>query len=44
MAGLGFGMLWLGTRLMRGMRFVFRFLVAKIRTWRQRKSAPAPIQ
>jgi uncharacterized membrane protein len=44
MAGLGFGMLWLGTRLMRGMRFVFRFLVAKIRTWRQRKSAPAPVQ
>jgi uncharacterized membrane protein len=44
MAGLGFGMLWLGTRLMRGMRFVFSFLVAKIRTWRQRKSAPAPVQ
>jgi uncharacterized membrane protein len=44
MAGLGFLMLWLGTRLMRGMRFVFRLLVGKIRTWRQRKSAPAPVQ
>lgn len=44
MAGVGFGMLWLGTRLMRGMRFVFRFLAGKIRTWRQRKAVPAPIQ
>jgi uncharacterized membrane protein len=43
MAGVGFLMLWLGTRLMRGMRFVFRLLVGKIKTWRQRKSAAAPI-
>jgi len=41
MAGVGFLMLWLGTRLMRGMRFVFRLLVGKIKTWRQRKSAAA---
>ena len=38
-AALGFGMLWLGTRLMRGIRFVFRLLVQKIKTWRQRKGA-----
>lgn len=43
MAAVGFGMLWLGTRLMRGVRFVFRLLVQKIRTWRQRK-ATAPVQ
>jgi uncharacterized membrane protein len=44
MAGVGFLMLWLGTRLMRGMRFVFRLLVGKIKTWRQRRAAPAPAQ
>ncbi|MCU0243391.1 MAG: hypothetical protein MUE80_01290 [Acidobacteria bacterium] len=38
LAGLGFGMLWLGTRLTRGIRFVFRLLVQKIKTWRQRKA------
>ncbi len=43
MAGLGFGMLWLGSRLLRGLRFVFRLLIGKVRTWRQRKSA-APVQ
>jgi uncharacterized membrane protein len=42
MAAVGFGMLWLGTRLMRGMKFVFRLLVQKIRTWRQRKAAVQP--
>jgi len=42
MAGVGFGMLWLGTRLMRGMRFVFRLLIQKVKTWRQRRAAPAP--
>jgi uncharacterized membrane protein len=41
MAGVGFLMLWLGTRLMRGMRFVFRLLVGKIKTWRQRRAVPA---
>jgi uncharacterized membrane protein len=43
MAGLGFGMLWLGSRMLRGLRFVFRLLIGKVRTWRQRKSA-APLQ
>lgn len=38
-AALGFGLLWLGSRMMRGIRFVFRFLIVKIRTWRQRRSA-----
>jgi hypothetical protein len=37
-AALGFGLLWLGSRLMRGVRFVFRLLFAKIKNWR--KKAP----
>ncbi len=37
-AAVGFGMLWLGSRMMRGIRFVFRLLVQKIKTWRQRKA------
>lgn len=37
-AAVGFGMLWLGSRLMRGVRFVFRLLIGKIKTWR--KKAP----
>ncbi|MBN2266419.1 MAG: hypothetical protein JW775_11470, partial [Candidatus Aminicenantes bacterium] len=41
-AALGFGMLWLGSRLMRGVRFVFRFLIGKIKNWRARKTAPVP--
>jgi len=40
LAGLGFGMLWLGSRLMRGVRFVFRLLIGKIKNWR-RKSVGA---
>ena len=40
-AAIGFGMLWLGTRMMRGVRFVFRLLVNKIRNWRKRVPAPA---
>jgi uncharacterized membrane protein len=40
-AGLGFGMLWLGSRMLRGVRFVFRLLIAKIKDWRKRKTAPA---
>lgn len=40
-AALGFGMLWLGSRMLRGVRFVFRFLIAKIKDWRKRKVAPA---
>jgi len=41
-AALGFGLLWLGSRLMRGVRFVFRFLFEKMRNWRKR--APVPTQ
>ena len=41
-AALGLGLLWLGSRMMRGIRFVFRFLFEKVRTWRKR--APAPVQ
>jgi uncharacterized membrane protein len=40
-AALGFGMLWLGSRMMRGVRFVFRFLFEKVRNWRRRKAVPA---
>jgi uncharacterized membrane protein len=40
-AALGFGLLWLGSRMMRGFRFVLRLLFAKIKNWR--KKAPAPI-
>ena len=39
LAALGFGLLWLGSRLMRGVRFVFRFLIEKIKNWRKKKSA-----
>jgi uncharacterized membrane protein len=41
-AALGFGMLWLGSRMMRGVRFVFRFLFAKVRNWRKKAPAPSP--
>jgi uncharacterized membrane protein len=41
-AGLGFVMLWLGSRLLRGARFVFRFLLAKIKDWRKRKTPSVP--
>jgi uncharacterized membrane protein len=44
MAALGFGMFWLGTRMMRGVRFVFRFLVEKIKNWRKRSPVAAPAQ
>jgi len=39
LSAIGFGMLWLGSRMMRGVRFVFRLLFAKIKNWR--KKAPA---
>ena len=39
LAALGFGLLWLGSRLMRGVRFVFRLLIGKIKNWRKKKSA-----
>ncbi len=38
-SALGFGLLWLGSRMMRGIRFVFRLLFEKIKNWR--KKAPA---
>jgi uncharacterized membrane protein len=38
-SAVGFGMLWLGSRLMRGVRFVFRFLFEKIKN--RRKKVPA---
>lgn len=42
LAALGFGLLWLGSRMMRGVRFVFRFLLGKIKNWRKKKvAAPA---
>jgi uncharacterized membrane protein len=41
-AALGFGLLWLGSRMMRGFRFVFRLLFAKIKNWRKRKAATVP--
>jgi len=42
LAALGFGLLWLGSRLMRGVRFIFRLLIEKIKNWRTKKStAPA---
>jgi len=40
-SALGFGLLWLGSRMMRGIRFVFRFLFEKIKPWRQRRAAPS---
>ncbi len=39
-AALGIGMLWLGTRMMKGVLFIFRFLFEKIRN--RRKKVPAP--
>lgn len=42
-AALGFGLLWLGSRMMRGLRFVFRLLLEKIKSWRKRK-APSAVQ
>ena len=39
LSAIGFGMLWLGSRMMRGVRFVFRLLFTKIKNWR--KKAPA---
>ena len=35
-AAMGLGFLWLGTRMMRGVRFVFRFLFEKIKNSRKR--------
>jgi uncharacterized membrane protein len=40
-AALGFGMLWLGSRMMRGVRFVFRLLFNKIKNWRKKAPVPA---
>lgn len=43
-AALGFGLLWLGSRMMRGIRFVFRLLFAKIKNRRKKIAAPVPAQ
>ena len=43
LAALGFGLLWLGSRLMRGVRFVFRFLIGKIRNWRKKAPVAAAV-
>lgn len=40
-AALGLGFLWLGTRMMRGVRFVLRILYDKIRNWRKRAPVAA---
>jgi uncharacterized membrane protein len=40
-AMVGLGMLWLGTRMLRGVRFVLRLLFEKIRNWRKRTPLPA---
>jgi hypothetical protein len=40
-AAMGLGLLWLGTRMMRGTRFVFRFLFEKIKNSRKRAGAAA---
>ena len=39
-AAVGIGMLWLCTRMMKGVLFIFRFLFEKIRN--RRKKVPAP--
>jgi uncharacterized membrane protein len=40
-SALGFGLLWLGSRMIRGIRFVFRLLFEKIKNWRNRRPVPA---
>lgn len=44
LAALGFGLLWLGSRLMRGVRFVFRFLIGKIKNWRKKAPLAAAVR
>jgi uncharacterized membrane protein len=44
MAAVGFGLLWLGSRMMRGVRFVFRLLFDKVKNWRKRKPSTAAVQ
>lgn len=43
-AAVGFGMLWLGSRMMRGVRFVFRFLIGKIKNWRKKAPLAAAVR
>jgi len=40
-SAIGFGLLWVGSRMMRGIRFVFRFLFDKIKNWRKKTPAAA---
>lgn len=39
-SAVGVGMLWLGTRMLRGVRFVFRFLIGKVKNWRRKAAVP----
>ena len=41
-SALGFGLLWLGSRMMRGIRFVFRILFDKVKNWRKKSPVAAP--
>jgi uncharacterized membrane protein len=41
-SAVGVGMLWLGTRMLRGVRFVFRFLIGKVKNWRRKAAVPEP--
>ena len=43
-SALGLGMFWLGTRMMRGVRFVFRVLFEKVKNWRKKVPAAAAAQ
>jgi len=43
-AAVGFVMLWLGSRMMRGVRFVFRFLIGKIKNWRKKAPLAAAVR
>ena len=43
-AAVGFGLLWLGSRMMRGVQFVFRLLFNKVKTWRKRAPASTAVQ
>ena len=43
-AAVGFGLLWLGSRMMRGVRFVFRLLFEKVKNWRKRSPVATAAQ
>ncbi len=43
LSAVGLGMLWLGSRMMRGVRFFFRFLFDKVKNRRKRALAPVEL-